>query len=339
MRLWVIMKHSNISIFVPHIGCPHLCAFCDQRTISGEDKAPKPEDVRRICSEALAEITSPENTEIAFFGGSFTAIRREYMTALLEAAYEFVGEGKFKGIRFSTRPDYIDNETLDILKSYGVTAIELGAQSLDDEVLTANERGHTCEDVVRASTLIKQHGFELGLQMMVGLYKSTPEKELATMRRIIYIHPETVRIYPVVILKGTKLGSLFLSGEYKPMSFDSVVSLCAQMLTEFDNAGIRVIKCGLHASEFVERDMVGGFYHPAFRELCEALVYRNAFEGEIKKAGLKQGNAEFAVPAKMLSKALGQKKSNIKYFDNKGITIKIISSDKLDKKYQVINIG
>lgn len=335
------MKHSNISIFVPHIGCPHLCAFCDQRTISGEDKAPKPDDVRRICKEALADAVSPENTEIAFFGGSFTAIRRDYMTALLQAAYEFVGEGKFKGIRLSTRPDYIDEEILSILGSYGVTAIELGAQSLDDEVLLANERGHTVQDVIDASDLIKQFGFELGIQMMVGLYKSSYDKELETMRRIIDIRPETVRIYPVVILKGTKLGSLYLSGEYETMSFDSVVSLCAQMLTEFENAGIKVIKCGLHASEFVERDMVGGFYHPAFRELCEAYVYRNAFESEIEKAGLKQGSAEFAVPAKKLSKALGQKKSNIQYFRDKGIVLKIIPSEALDNdiKYQVINIS
>ncbi|WP_028509933.1 radical SAM protein [Ruminococcus sp. NK3A76] len=332
------MKHSNISIFVPHIGCPHLCAFCDQRTISGEDKAPKPDDVRRICAQALDEISSPENTEIAFFGGSFTAIRHDYMTALLEAANEFVGEGKFRGIRLSTRPDYIDDDVLGVLKKYNVTAIELGAQSLDDEVLAANERGHTAQDVVDASELIRRYGFELGLQMMVGLYKSTREKELATMRKIIDIRPQTVRIYPVVILKGTKLGSLYQSGEYQTMSFDDVVELCADMLTEFDNADIKVIKCGLHASEFVERDMLGGFYHPAFRELCEAVCYRKAFDAEINKTGLSKGIAEFAVPSKNLSKALGQKKSNVGYFADKGFELRLVPSDDTNDKYQVINI-
>ena len=332
------MKHSNISIFVPHVGCPHLCAFCDQRTISGEDKAPKAEDVRRICSQALDEVASPENAEIAFFGGSFTAIRREYMLSLLDAANEFVGIGRFKGIRISTRPDYIDDEILSLLKAKNVTAIELGAQSLDDEVLLANERGHSCEDVVRASELIKSYGFELGLQMMVGLYKSNEQKELDTMRKIISIRPATVRIYPVVILKGTKLGTLFLSGEYKPMEFDEVVSLCAQMLREFDDNGIKVIKCGLHASEFVERDMVGGFYHPAFRELCEAECYKLLFEREIAKSGLTDCSAEFLVPKRELSKALGQKKSNIKYFNDKGIIIKITPSDDLDEKLRVVNI-
>ncbi|MBR6336344.1 MAG: radical SAM protein [Ruminococcus sp.] len=332
------MKHSNISIFVPHIGCPHLCAFCDQRTISGENKAPKPDDVRRICQKALSEVAHPENTEIAFFGGSFTAIRRDYMSALLEAANEFVGEGKFHGIRLSTRPDYIDDEVLTLLKRYNVTAIELGAQSLDDEVLTANERGHTAHDVEAASSLIKSYGFELGLQMMVGLYKSTYEKELATMRRIIAISPATVRIYPVVILGGTKLGALYRSGEYKTMSFDNVVELCADMLDEFESAGIRVIKCGLHASEFVEQDMVGGFYHPAFRELCEAVSYRKAFERELELSGVTGGNAEFIVPEKSLSKALGQKKSNIEYFHKRGIDVKITPSKELDKKYQLVKI-
>ena len=332
------MKHSNISIFVPHIGCPHLCAFCDQRTISGEDKAPKPDDVRRICAAALDEIKHPENTEIAFFGGSFTAIRRDYMVALLEVANEFVGEGKFSGIRLSTRPDYIDDEVLSILKHYNVTAIELGAQSLDDEVLLANERGHSVQDVLAASELIKSYDIELGLQMMVGLYKSSYEKELATMRRIIDIHPTTVRIYPVVILGNTKLGGLYKSGEYKTMAFDEVVDLCADMLDEFDNAGIKVIKCGLHASEFVERDMVGGFYHPAFRELCEAISYRKAFEREIANSGITSGHAEFAVPQKALSKALGQKKSNKEYFKNRGIELIITPVKELDEKYQVINI-
>ena len=161
LHLWATMKHNNISIFVPHVGCPHLCAFCDQRTISGENKAPKPEDVRRICLQALEEVSDPENTEIAFFGGSFTAIDRKYMISLLEAANEFVGQGRFCGIRLSTRPDYIDDDILALLKEYNVTSIELGAQSLDDTVLFANERGHTADDIISSSKLIRQYGFEL----------------------------------------------------------------------------------------------------------------------------------------------------------------------------------
>lgn len=325
------MKHSNISIFVPHAGCPHQCSFCNQKTISGAQKAPSAEDVHRICRQAMSEVRDRQNCEIAFFGGSFTAIERSYMLELLEAAKCYIGENGFKGIRISTRPDFIDREILDILKEYGVTAIELGAQSMKDKVLSANERGHTAEDVQRASALIRDYGFELGLQMMVGLYQSTLNDELDTMKKIIKIHPDTVRIYPVVVLKGTKLGDLYESGEYKLMPFDTVVELCGRMLAEFDIKGIEVIKCGLHASDGVEGDMVAGYYHPAFRELCESWIYRQAVEKAVgENSG---GTVKLAVNPSCISKALGHKKSNVEYFRKRGIDIKVVG-DKEIPKYQ-----
>lgn len=347
------MKHANISIFVPHIGCPHRCSFCDQRTISGTQKAPSGDDVREICTKALGEIKSPENTEIAFFGGSFTAIPRRYMTELLEAASEFIGSGKFKGIRISTRPDCITPEILDILGNYGVTAIELGAQSMSDTVLAANERGHTAEDVYKASDLIKSYGFELGLQMMVGLYKSSGDDEWETMEKIIEIRPDTVRIYPVVILKNTRLGELYQSGEYELFcEFDDVVGVVAGMMEDFEENGIKVIKCGLHASEFVENDMIGGFYHPAFRELCENVIYRELIWNELyemadmnrpqkydeeevrKKLDKIYGEHIFAVNPSCISKAVGQRRSNILYFKENGIEVKIIADENI-AKYEV----
>lgn len=321
------MKHSNISIFVPHIGCPHRCSFCDQNTISGADKAPHGEDVRRICTQALGEVRSPENTEIAFFGGSFTAIPRGYMTELLSAAGEFVGEGKFRGIRISTRPDCIDMEVLRMLKESGVTAIELGAQSMDDEVLELNERGHTAQDVYDASELIRAFGFELGLQMMIGLYGSSLEKELETIRRIADIHPDTVRIYPVVILKHTKLAELLENGTYTPLSFDKAVETAASAMVLFEGSGIRVIKCGLHASEFVEHDMVGGFYHPAFRELCDGLIYRHNMEFQINSLPERPAQVTFAVGRGCTSKALGHKRANAEYFSSRGTAIKIVEDE------------
>ncbi|MCD7891717.1 MAG: radical SAM protein [Ruminococcus sp.] len=327
------MKHSNISIFVPHIGCPNMCSFCNQHIISGAESAPTADDVRKICHQVLEEIKNPENTEIAFFGGSFTAIPRSYMTELLTAARDFLGEGKFRGIRISTRPDFIDDEILKLLKDFGVTSIELGVQSMSDKVLEANDRGHTAEDVSSASRLIRKYGFELGLQMMVGLYKSTCDDERLTMEKILELHPDTVRIYPVVILEGTCLAELYKSGEYEPMSFERAVEMCAHMLCEFEESGIAVIKCGLHVSEFVEADMVGGYYHQAFRELCEGLIYRKRMEREISEAQAENacGGCVFSVNPRCISKALGHRKSNVEYFKNKGINIKVIGNESIPK--------
>ena len=324
------MKHSNISIFIPHVGCPHQCSFCDQRTISGAQHLPDGNEVREICSQALAEIKSPENTEIAFFGGSFTAIPRDYMTELLEAAEEFVGEGKFSGIRCSTRPDCIDDEILSLLKQSGVTAIELGAQSMSEKVLELNERGHTSVDVVKAAGLIKKYGFELGLQMMTGLYGSSVQTDMETFKKLAELCPAVMRIYPVVILSGTKLAELYKSGEYVPYSFDEAVELCSEILQYADEKGIRVIKCGLHASEFVEQDMVGGFYHPAFRELCESRIYLRKIEELAEGCSY----VRISVPSRDISRAVGHKKSNIEYFRQKGIEIKVSGS--ADDKISVI---
>ena len=323
-RLWA-MKHSNISIFIPHVGCPHMCSFCDQRTISGAQHLPDGNEVREICIKALSEVKSPENSEIAFFGGSFTAIPREYMLELLGAANEFVGEGKFRGIRCSTRPDCIDREVLGILKKYGVTAIELGAQSMCDEVLEANERGHSAEDVRNASALIREYGFELGLQMMTGLYQSTPEKDRATAEEIIALHPNTVRIYPVVVLKGTKLAELYTEGVYRPLPFDEMAELCSELIVKFTAEGIAVIKCGLHASEFVEQDMVAGYYHPAFREICEMYIYRKKTEELL--AGETPGSFTVAVGRSCISRAVGQKKANTVYFRERGFNVSFVGEE------------
>ncbi len=340
------MKHKNISIFVPHAGCPQQCSFCNQKTISGSQSIPHKEDVHRICRQAMEEISDKSNTEIAFFGGSFTAIDRSYMLELLSAASEYLWENGFMGIRISTRPDFINREILDILKSYGVTAIELGAQSMKKHVLEANNRGHNVEDVYNASRLIKEYNFELGLQMMTGLYKSSYSDEISTMKRIISIHPDTVRIYPVVILSGTKLAELYNKDEYKPISFEKMVELCGRMLIEFEQSGIEVIKCGLHASDGVEGDMIGGYYHPAFREICESEIYRQRMEIEIVRKSIqktfpknviehfhrKRNEIIFTVNPTCISKAAGHKKSNIQYFkETYSVDIKVIGDGSIPK--------
>lgn len=328
------MKHSNISIFVPHIGCPNMCSFCNQHTISGTQKAPDADEVRKICEKALLEIKHPQNTEIAFFGGSFTAITRDYMTALLEAAYAFVGDGMFSGIRISTRPDCIDEEILGILKRYGVKAIELGAQSMSDMVLKSNDRGHTAEDVEKASRLIRKNGFELGLQMMTGLYKSTLMDDMDTARYIADLKPDTVRIYPVVVLKGTRLAELYKQGEYEMISLNEMMMFCANLICFFEEHNIKIIKCGLHASEFVEQDMVAGYYHPAFREMCETYIYRDVISRTIRSDyHSDRGNIVVEVNDKCVSKAVGQNKINPEYFRKQGIEL-IIKGNENIPKYQ-----
>ena len=330
------MSHNNISIFVPHAGCPQQCSFCNQQTISGQQYVPHRDDVIKVCSQAMEQIKHKSDTEIAFFGGSFTAIARSYMLELLEAAKEFLGKDGFKGIRISTRPDFIDREVLDILKSYGVTAIELGAQSMVNKVLEANNRGHSAEDVYSASRLIKEYDFELGLQMMTGLYKSSYSDEEETMKKIMEIMPDTVRIYPVVILEGTELARLYKTHEYKLVSFEEMVRLCADLIQMFEAWQIEVIKCGLHASDGVEGEMIGGYYHPAFRELCESEIYRRemywVLADYFSSVDVTSQEVALKVNPSCISKAIGHKKSNIKYFkENYNIDIKVISDEKIPK--------
>lgn len=335
--------HNNISIFIPHAGCPYHCTFCNQNTITEQNTLPHRAEVKKICQQAMLEIADKSDTEIAFFGGSFTAIPRDYMLELLETAQEFVGEHKFSGIRISTRPDCITPEILDLLKQYHVTSIELGAQSMSDKVLLANQRGHTAQDVIHASELIQSYDFELGLQMMIGLYQSNWEDETETVDKMIAIHPDTVRIYPLVILKHTKLAEIYQAGKYHFFgdaacaSLEHVIKMTAVYMEKFMQNQIRIIKVGLHASEFVEKDKIAGYYHPAFRELCESRIYRNRIEQMIKQLSqqvrqkLKYQEVVFAVNPKCISKAIGQKRMNIKYFEeNFLIHLKITSDEQLE---------
>ncbi|MBO6301771.1 MAG: radical SAM protein [Ruminiclostridium sp.] len=305
------MKQTNISVFVLHNGCPHRCTFCDQRTISGEVKAPSADEVRTLLNEQL-QVLRAHNTraEIAFFGGSFTGIERGYMVSLLEAAHEAVTAHPevYCGIRCSTRPDFIDEETLDILCRYGMTAVELGAQSMNDEVLRLNERGHTAADVERASGMIKRRGLSLGLQMMTGLYGDKPGYCLETAERFIALGADTVRIYPTVILEGTRLGELYKSGEYRTFGFDETVELCAKLLRMFGEAGIPVIRLGLHASRDVEQRMLGGVYHPALREIAESRIFFEDMHSEMERLG-GHSFTVYTDPAN-ISKMIGQKREN-----------------------------
>lgn len=324
------LKHSNISIFVPHIGCPNMCSFCNQRHITGIRCAPHASDVIDAVRKATTSNNyDPDTTEIAFFGGSFTAINRNYMVELLKTASVFVNNGLVSGIRVSTRPDAVDNEVLEILKSFGVTSIELGAQSLNDRVLRANNRGHTAKDVRKASELIKEHGFSLGLQMMTGLYRDTDEYAIKTAEEIIELKPDTVRIYPTIVLKDTDLAALYSDNKYKPQTLDEAVALCSKLLIMFKNADINVIRLGLHS---IEKDAyMAGPWHPAFSELCQSKIF---LQKALEILNV-QGKYTLYVNKSSVSKMVGQGKCNIEYLKGLGFDCSVKPNDRLHD-YQII---
>ena len=323
------MSHANISIFVPHLGCPNKCSFCNQCHITGTVEQPTPKDIDIAVNKALSSKNySKADTEIAFFGGSFTAIDRDYMLSLLDAAGKYIKNNTVKGIRISTRPDCIDREILDILKSFGVTAIELGAQSMVDSVLEKNDRGHSSKDVEKASKLIKEYGFELGLQMMTGLYTDTDEGSIYTAKKIIELKPKTVRIYPTIVLENTALAELYNKGVYKPQTVDQAAQLVVKVLEMFESEGISVIRVGLHT---IDKDSyVAGPWHDAFGEICESIKY---FE-LIKNKLITKGTYNIFVNNSEISKAVGQSKSNINKFKSLGFNVKIMG-DKTLKKYEI----
>lgn len=325
--------HSNIALFIPHEGCPNQCSFCNQRAISGAQILPTANDVDAAMKRALESGIASEQTELAFFGGSFTALDREYMLSLLRAAESYCKNGDVKGIRISTRPDCVDASVLQLLASYSVTSIELGAQSMCDEVLRKNNRGHSAEDTRAAAGRILAHGFSLGLQMMTDLPFDSKEGAMKTAEEFIGLSPQTVRIYPTVVLKGTGLADWYRKGEYQPSSLEETISLCAELLLFFHRADIPVIRLGLHAGAAVEEDVLAGGYHPALRELCEGEIYYGLVRDEIRAKGL-FGSLAIEVNPWERSKMAGQKRKNLLRLKEQGADCKIYGNAALSK-YEV----
>lgn len=326
------MKHINVALFVPDEGCPHRCSFCNQKTISGKTKKLTVEDIDEAVN--IASENGDGKGEIAFFGGSFTAIEKSYMVSLLERAKLYIDEGLFEGIRISTRPDCINEEILTVLKKYGVTSIELGCQSMNDEVLLLNGRGHTSDDVVKASELIKEYGFEFGVQMMTGLYGDSDETAIKTAEKLIALSPDTVRIYPTVVLEGTRLSELYKAGEYKPQTVEEASELCARLIPMFTEKGIRIIRLGLHSGGNVEEGFVAGAYHPAFKEICESKIYFQNILKEIRRENIPKGDITLTVNKKCVSALVGQKRSNIEKLRSMGYDCRVEQND-THKKYEV----
>ena len=312
-------KNYVIPIFVPHLGCPHDCSFCNQNKISGEKNQVTKDDVKKTIDYYLEHIKEPnKNVEVAFFGGSFTGIDENVQNELLEAAYSYIKAGKVDSIRISTRPDYINKDILKRLKKYKVKTIELGVQSANNYILKKAERGHTFEDVKKASKLIRWYGFTLGHQMMVGLQDSTKIDEINTAKALIKLKPKMVRIYPVLVIKGTKLAKEYENGTYNPLTVVQAVEVCKELVALFNNKNIDIIRIGLQNTDEItdpeseNSEVVAGPYHPAFRQLVESSLWYDAVVNKIKKLNVKVKEVQVEVNPQDVNNVIGHKKENAK---------------------------
>lgn len=277
-NLLMPLKHYTIPVFIPELACPFRCIYCDQYNISGKVKMTSPDNIKNIVNEHLASFREVERVvEIGFFGGNFTGIDTDLQKTFLDEAQKFVDAGSVNAIRLSTRPDYIDDQRLSLLQKYSVKTIELGAQSMDDEVLLSSGRGHTSDDVAKASLLIKSKGFTLGLQMMIGLPGDTLEKSIITAKKIIGSGATETRIYPLLVIKGTEIEKFYKSGIYKPLSLDEAVRWTKEIYKLFDDEGVKILRIGLHPSEgfLTGTSFVAGPFHQSFKELVLTEIWND----------------------------------------------------------------
>lgn len=316
-----------IPIFVPHEGCPNDCAFCNQRTISGKVAAPDILEARKIINEYLSGGKTAE--QIAFFGGSFTGIDVKKQNEYLALAKEYIEKGLVGSIRLSTRPDYIDRDTVERLVSYGVKNIELGAQSMDEKVLRLARRGHSSRDVEDAAGIINENGAVLGLQMMTGLPGDSYERCLYTAKRFKELGAKETRIYPTVVLKGTYLEKMLESGEYTPQTVEDAVEISAKLYHYFNENGIYVLRIGLPDGEDLRKNYIAGAYHPSLGEMVISRDIRNCIEKVAKYS-----EVNVLVNPRFISKVNGNKKCNIKYFEENGMQVNIIADSSI-REYEI----
>ena len=308
------MRHINIPIFIPHMGCPNMCVFCNQRSISGKISFDI-SSVEKEIDQTLSTVKNEDSVEIAFFGGSFTGIDRNLMCDLLSLAQKYIDSGRVQSIRLSTRPDYIDEEILDILSGYSVGTIELGLQSMDDKVLLKTKRGHTAECAERACKMIKERGFSLIGQMMIGLPDSTVEKEIYTAKKICEMGADGARIYPTVVFYQTELCDMMQSGVYVPLSNKEAVERTKEALKIFVENNVPCIRVGLQSGENLSDEMLvaGGANHSAIGEMAMSALYFDKICAELDKIDKEKmpQNINILCAKGEISKIVGQKRKNI----------------------------
>jgi histone acetyltransferase (RNA polymerase elongator complex component) len=301
-----------VPFFISHLGCPHRCVFCDQEKIAGARGAlPDAAEIDEKIAQ-YRESSSGRELEVAFFGGTFTALPQVDQHALLDALQPHLASGTVSSVRLSTRPDAIDAGNVSFLKDKGVRTVELGVQSMDDEVLQLARRGHSPADVERAVALLRQAGVEVGVQLMPGLPGDTPERSIASLERVISLAPDFLRIYPTLVIAGTDLADLYCQGKYRPLSLDEAVSLCKEMLKTARRAAIPVIRLGLQPTTELEAagTIVAGPYHPAFGQLVESEICYERMSRMLSKVAA-GASVTFYAPAGRVSDLVGQKRRNL----------------------------
>jgi histone acetyltransferase (RNA polymerase elongator complex component) len=307
-----------IPFFIPHWGCPHQCVFCNQKNITGQFASIEASSIPHTIAEYVKTSDPDEPVQVAFYGGSFTALGIDMQKSYLEAVRPFILSGQIKSIRLSTRPDKINREILALLKGYHVQTIELGVQSMDDHVLALSGRGHNAVDTENAVKLLRKYDFIVGLQLMPGLPGDSAEKFIDTVNKTIALKPDFVRMYPLLVIKDTPLEGLYTTGQYTPLSLDEAVSLCGEALIKFEQAGIEVIRIGLQPTKELGKPgtILAGPYHPAFRQIVESSILLDRMKALLVSRKPSRLEVTFLVNPGEVSAAVGQKRSNIERLKN-----------------------
>lgn len=315
-----------VPFFIAHEGCPHRCLFCNQWKISGAiDPLPSSDEILERVAGYL-ETSRCDAVEAAFYGGTFTSLPLGMQERLLRPLQPLLEKGTVSGVRVSTRPDAVDDEVAAFLRGRGVTVVELGVQSLDDDVLLRSQRGHGAKEVHEAVSVLRRWDFRVGLQLMTGLPGDTPDKSVVSLKQALALSPDFLRIYPALVIAGTELEKQYRRGEYVPMSLEEAVMLCSGMLRLAENAKVPVIRVGLQATEELQpgASLVAGPFHPAFRQLVHSrLCYEDV---AVLAAGMSGPIAVRCAPGR-ISDVVGQRRANIEEFARQGLRVVAVHED------------
>ncbi len=312
-------KHDIYPVFLPHAGCPFQCIYCNQHAVAGASHSPDPVSQAATALGRYGELIGRTGRagEIAFYGGTFTALPRPVLERILEMAAGYVSQGIFTGIRFSTRPDCLESDTCRVLSGFPVRTVELGVQSLSDEVLARSGRGYTAEVVFRAAEQVRNHGWSLGIQLMAGLPGDSAATFSASVRRAIEIGPDFFRFYPTLVVEGTRLAALFRDGAYRPLDLEDAIGWVASAYDMAVNAAIPVIRMGLHSDPALQEPgvILGGPFHPAFGYLVRCRWWKDRIDRELALSPPPAGaDLLLRVEPRSISEIVGPGRSNISYW-------------------------